>query len=296
MTYRTLLDQLTQISGSGTYDDTKSMADAENSEINRLEDDLNYLRTQLKLVTGETNWYDAPDNDIASLESDVNTLQTIGTAVKTFTGMDADDDSTPDYHSTNIVTGSLEYAISELDDVLNAVSGAVGEVDTLDSVVERGNVTDQPIFVTGLGVTGSIELTGDIDGVDLSGWNSAVKTFTGMDADDDSTPSYSSTIYVTNGDSLETAIGKLDAAIVDVDIVKEVERVTSPITSGSAHTIPNGKSYTVAAGANMDLYFNGQLLQANVGEVRDYEETSSTTVKFAFTVPPHSYLTYIIRK
>ena len=55
----------------------------------------------------------------------------------------------------------------------------------------------------------------DIDLHDInlvSGSLSNIYTFTGMDDRNDSTPTYSSTNYVANDDSLETAIGKLDAA------------------------------------------------------------------------------------
>ena len=52
-------------------------------------------------------------------------------------------------------------------------------------------------------------------------WNAAVKTFTGMDADSDSTPDYSAygaIVNISDGDSLEETCWKLDAAIEALDL------------------------------------------------------------------------------
>jgi len=45
---------------------------------------------------------------------------------------------------------------------------------------------------------------------------SNLQTYTGSDGDGDTTPDYSSTVYVTQNGSLEQAIGELDAALVAV--------------------------------------------------------------------------------
>jgi hypothetical protein len=54
----------------------------------------------------------------------------------------------------------------------------------------------------------------DIDG--LATALDALRDYTGQDDHTDSTPDYTSTIYISNGDSLEVALGKLDAALVTV--------------------------------------------------------------------------------
>ena len=201
--FRTFLTQADQISGSFAYDDTFTMSAAESYLAKNLESDLNYLRTQLKIITGETNWYDAP-----------------------------------------------QVALSNVPD-------------------EQG----------------------------MSGSFTNIYTFTGMDDRNDATPTYSSTVYVTDDDSLETAIGKLDAAITTADVDKEVERLLVDIDSGSAHVVPGAHSHAVGDGSDMDLYINGQLLQSNTGiEERDYLETGVDEVTFTFKVKKNSYLTYIIRQ
>jgi hypothetical protein len=74
---------------------------------------------------------------------------------------------------------------------------------------------------------------------------------------------------------------------------KEVETPGSPISSGTNHTIPGSKTYTPNSGANMDVYVSGQLLVEGTGN--DYEEVSSTQIKFLFTVPSSKNITYMIR-
>jgi len=207
-TFRTFLTQADQISGSAVYDDTLTMSAAETYLDKSLEKDLNYIRTQLRLITGETNWFDSPLVDLSTLDG---------------LGLE-----------------NLEQ-----------------------------------------GLSGSLQ---------------NIYTFTGMDDRNDTTPTYTSTNIVSNGDNLEAAIGKLDAAVTTATVAKEVERITSPITSGSAHTVPGSHSHTAGDGSNMDIYLNGQLLQSNTGtELRDYLESGIDEVTFTFTVPTNAYLTYLIR-
>jgi len=307
--FRTFLRQAEQVSGSAVYDDTLTMSGAESYLDKSLEKDLNYIRTQLKEITGETNWYDAPSVDLASVPTE-QALSGSFSNIYTFTGMDDRNDNSPTYTSTNYVTNGndLEASIGDLDAQVKAnYDGYTGL--TLDAVCEVGATTDVAIIDTASGssfaslldtgnldVWGDITVDGTVDGVDVAGFASAVQTFTGMDSESDSTPAYSSTNYIANDDSLETAIGKLDAAIVLADVIKEVERLSAQVTSGSAHTIPGSHSHAAGDGSTMDLYLNGQLLQSNTGtEFRDYIESGTDEVKFTFTVPTNSYLTYIIR-
>ena len=308
--FRTFLKQLEQVSGSATYDDTLTMSGAETYLAKSLEKDLNYVRTQLKAITGETNWYDAPQTDL----SNVPTEQAISGSfvnIFTFTGMDDRNDSTPTYSSTNYVTNSnsLETSIGALDAQVKANYDGYTAL-TLDAVVAVGSTVDEAITVTASGSTFSaltvygdfhagnnVIVEGTVDGVDIAGFASAAQTFTGMDDASDSTPTYSSTNYVANSDSLETAIGKLDAGIATADVNKEVERLSAQVNSGSAHTVPGSHSHSAGSGDDMDIYLNGQLLQSNTGtELRDYLESATDEVKFTFAVPANSYLAYIIRQ
>lgn len=304
MGFRSLLSQATQISGSFTYDDTLSLASAESYEPKTLEADLNYIRSQFKVITGEADWFDAP---VSSLQDFNAGISGSFANIQSFTGQSDVTDASPTYTSTNYVTqsNSLEAAIGELD----AQLGIIGS-PTLQSVTDNGATTTNAITVSVSGsifnsllitddlqVGGNILVDGTVDGVDIATFSSNVISFTGMTDETDGSPTYSSTQYVTNGDSLETAIGKLDAAIEDVEIVKVTERLTSQLTAETAHTLPGANSYTLGNGANMDVYLNGQLLQADaVAEERDYDETSTTQVTFHFNIRQNSFLTYVIRK
>ncbi|KKN18596.1 hypothetical protein LCGC14_0954200 [marine sediment metagenome] len=310
-TFRTLLRQAEQISGSATYDDTLGLSGAETYLDKSLEKDLNYLRSQVKVITGETNWYDAPGVDLASLATDEQGMSGSFANIYTFTGMDDRNDTTPTYTSQNYVTNGndLEASIGDLDAQVKSNYDGYTAL-TLDAVVAVGSTVDEAITVTASGSTfsalliyddlhvgGDILVEGTVDGVDIAGFASVAQTFTGMDSASDSTPTYSSTNYVANSTSLEVAIGALDAAISTADVSKEVERISSPVTSGSAHTVPGSNSHAAGDGSTMDIYLNGQLIQSNTGtELRDYLESATDEIKFTFTVPTNAYLTYIIRQ
>lgn len=310
MVFRTFLRQAEQISGSATYDDTLTMSSAETYLAKSLEKDLNYVRTQLKAITGETNWYDAPNTDLSDVPSEQGMSGSF-VNIYTFTGMDDRNDVTPTYDTNNYATGDLENAIGDLDaQVKLNYDGYTGL--TLDAVVAIGSTVDEAITITASGSTfsallvyddlhvgGNILVDGTVDGVDVAGFATAAQTFTGMDSASDSTPTYSSENYVANDDSLETAIGKLDTALAVAGgaAEKEVERLSSQVTSGSAHTVPGSNSHAAGDGSTMDIFLNGQLLQSNTGtELRDYIESGADEVKFTFAVPANSYLTYIIRE
>jgi hypothetical protein len=121
---RSLLRQLEQISGSFGYDDTLPMTFAENGGT--LELDLNFLRSQLKVITGETNWFDAPNKTIVQLDTEDGYIDT-------FIGKAAGNDS-PAYSSNVYVTDStsLETAIGDLD----AAIAGVADVAAPDKLVE----------------------------------------------------------------------------------------------------------------------------------------------------------------
>jgi hypothetical protein len=73
---RTFLRQVTQILNSDTYDDTVSPTEA-NFETNpsTIEGDLNNLRSAIKTLLGETNWWDTATRDIATMETDLADIE-----------------------------------------------------------------------------------------------------------------------------------------------------------------------------------------------------------------------------
>ncbi len=58
----TLLRQFSQIRNSDIYDDLLDVLDAETSAEN-IEEDFNYIRSQLKVITGVDNWYEPPKDN-----------------------------------------------------------------------------------------------------------------------------------------------------------------------------------------------------------------------------------------
>ena len=265
--YRTLLNQLAQVSGSNVYKDTLSMAGAETAPDLSLQTDLNFIRTQLKTITGAGTWYDAPAKSIATISSEIGTMPTNGAIsgslnnIFSFTGMTNRNDPAPTYASyvyTGGVSVNLETAIGGLD-----------------------------LAITHLPKNG--ETSGSLANI----WG-----FVGMTGNTSLVPNYPSATVVVQGSPLVTAIGALDAALNFASATKAISRLTFPVASGSAITVADALTYTLSnpGGKNMDVYLNGQLMQANTGtELRDYLEASTTTIKFTFAIPEHSYISYVVR-
>jgi len=79
--------------------------------------------------------------------------------------------------------------------------------------------------------------------------------------------------------------------------VKVMEYITSQIDANTNHTLPNSEIFKMASGAWLDILFNGQLLTHTLGARDfDYEEVSTSQVKFHFDIPVNTVLAYIIRK
>jgi hypothetical protein len=101
--------------------------------------------------------------------------------------------------------------------------------------------------------------------------------------------------FYTLKTNVEDAIQELYQEILDVTgWDKKSETMVGVLPAGTAHTLPGGMTYTLASGANLDVYFRGQLLLE--GALNDYIEFNVTQVKFNFTVPNNSNLTYMARK
>lgn len=103
--------------------------------------------------------------------------------------------------------------------------------------------------------------------------------------------------YTTETD-VEGALQELYQLIEDVSgWDKQSETTSAPISSGTNHTLPGSMTYTPASGANLDVFYNGQLLLE--GSSNDYQEVAgspSTQIQFNFTVPTGANLTYMSRK
>ena len=189
-----------------------------------------------------------------------------------------------------------------------AISGSLSNIFSFTGMTNRNDPspTYSSYVYTG-GVNVSLETA--IGGLDLaithlpkngatSGSLANIWGFVGMGGNTSAVPVYSSATVVVQGSDLEAAIGALDAAMNFASVSKAITRLTSPVASGSAITVADSLAYTIShpGGKNMDVYLNGQLMQANTGtEFRDYLEASTTTIKFTFALPTNSYISYLLR-
>ena len=149
MTCRLFFRQDTQVENSDVYDDTLDMSNAETLPES-IEDDLNYIRSQLKVITGGTNWYDPPPDGFGLSEihdkpfaywypnfNDVTIPASQNYVVLSGTGKPSD--------NMAIVDTSLGAIVAQL-------SGSVGTHSTtaatnnLNLVLVRDADTNKPIF------------------------------------------------------------------------------------------------------------------------------------------------------
>ena len=139
-----------------------------------LEDDLNYIRTQLELIIGENNWYDAPDATLSGIRNELDNLSSsylgltdtyIGGLVSggTYTADNMLYTSTSGVHDTSamtynagtgdirmgadggarmIVDADVNSTLYGDDDTYLTISGAGGNIAGVDNSVVVFNFTD----------------------------------------------------------------------------------------------------------------------------------------------------------
>jgi hypothetical protein len=133
---RTFIRQDTQIRNSDIYDDTLTMSDAESSATH-IEDDLNYMRTQLKVLGGQTNWFDALSDDFNLTE--IHDKRFLYWIQKT------DDVAIPAAQNYVLLAGAtkptdnIAYGSDSLGAVTSQLAGAIGSND-LTTAANNGNL------------------------------------------------------------------------------------------------------------------------------------------------------------
>ena len=123
---------------------------------------------------------------------------------------------------------------------------------------------------------------------------------------------YTQSNYIANGQTIAASINAMDveAKVISGSLStsmgnKYVESIVSNISANTAHTLPSSLTYTPVstsgqAGKNMDVYVNGQLVDADTGTNganadRDYAETSTTQITFRFNIVAPATITYFIK-
>jgi hypothetical protein len=113
-----------------------TMSNAESSATN-IEDDLNYIRTQLKDINGTTNWYDTPPTTVTALYNKTfsrwlqhQTAVTVGS-----------DENFVLLTGTGKPLGNMAITNSSMGVIVSQLSGAIGEHD-LTKRSDLGNVIE----------------------------------------------------------------------------------------------------------------------------------------------------------
>ncbi len=108
---------------------------------------------------------------------------------------------------------------------------------------------------------------------------------------------YTGTI-LTSGQSISASLQALANAASAAGIVRTIERVSSDINAGAAHTIPGGQLYVLDSannGLNMWVFVRGLLQDPGpIAAGNNYEETSTTSVTFYTKVRANDHISYMI--
>lgn len=148
----TYIRQDSQVRNSDIYDDTLSMAGAETG-AESIEDDLNYIRSQLKILSGKDNWYDALDDNFD--------LTAVRNKRFLYWVQKTDDVTVPSSQNYVVLSGAdrpsdvIAYGPTSLGAATAQLGGAVGSHSTSVSS-NNGNLlqirdadTNDPILTTG---------------------------------------------------------------------------------------------------------------------------------------------------
>lgn len=103
---------------------------------------------------------------------------------------------------------------------------------------------------------------------------------------------------LTDGYSITASLQELANALAAANCVRVIERVAAPISAGTVHTLPGGATYTVDLNGNaqnMWVFARGILRDpGSVSSGNEYEETSSTSIRFYFRINAGDHINYII--
>ncbi len=298
--------ELDQIFRSRTFDDTLTPAASAETSAD-LGVVLDHVFSQLADIVGQTNWYDNPTHDLQDWANSSGVLQTgVDTANQVRTDFDnssgvfaasaadaaqalanigtlsgvvgvdignilgilgaASGDTALTYSSTvfNPQGGTVEAAIGTLDAAIAAVSGSVTTPTLTSAHLNGAGILDQATNATNTNVL-----------IGLAGAGSA---FNFQDATN-------TTSFMSIGSGVITALNFG---------FKEVTELGAGVTTDTAVTIPNSRSYTLdATGRNLDVYVNGQL--QNIGGANDYTETTTTSTTFTRDLFAGETITWVIR-
>jgi len=262
---------------------------------------------------------------VSSWEGDIELIEDI-TNLWNFTGAS---DGTTDPTWTNTSANYLLNANpDDLMEAINDLNDGIGDATYTSTYLTNGEDITASLDALGLGIQSNDGDISTLQGVDSS-LQSQISTNASNIASNTSAISandtdisdleaaagtstglaglvYSSTNYITNGTSLETAIGALDAAIGGTSGIKYIETTAGAITKNVEHALPYSITYTPDStagqeGNNMDVYLSGQLLAADTGAAganadRDYGETTTSGITFRFDIPAGRNITYVVRQ
>lgn len=103
---------------------------------------------------------------------------------------------------------------------------------------------------------------------------------------------------LTDGYTITQSLQELADAIGTASMTRIIERLSTQISAGTAHTLPGGNTYTLDPtnnGQYLVLFTRGVLRDPGpIVDGNDYEETSTTQVTFYYKVKKNDHINYMI--
>ena len=279
---RSLLRQYTQVSGTHTYVDTLSLGQGAESAPD-LQTDLNYIRSQLKNITGKSSWYDIPDTNLASVDFinladvEIGSYTANNMLYTTATGVDDTSDMTYDPSTGDIQLGAAGGARVEVD--ASASSTVYGDDDTYLMVSGTGQS-----FVEG----GTLEFSVTSDGVMF---NKGARVDEILDSNDD-LDSSSTDDQLATAKLIYNELATLSGAITSSDTFLGLEDTISSYTA-------NNMLYTTATGVQdtSDMTYDPSTGNIQLGDSSDtyltISESADRISAYANTVEGMRLLTTV---
>jgi hypothetical protein len=105
--------------------------------------------------------------------------------------------------------------------------------------------------------------------------------------------------YLTSGQTVASSLQSLANAFTNTHITRTIERLSSSVTSNTAHTLPAGLTYSLDGsgnGNNMFVFWRGLLRDpGSVATGNDYSETSTTTITPYSKINSGEHINYFIK-
>jgi hypothetical protein len=175
--------------------------------------------------------------------------------------------------------------------LINGIVGDAGVAQDISDIRTVLGISDGDTFLEGLTNTTASYVFSLLDGTPSV--TEALNALNGQIGNRDYTGS-----VLTDGQTITASLQALSNAISSSSVTRVIERLSSQITAGTAHTLPGGNTYTLDGtnnGLNLSIYWRGVLKDPGpVVDGNDYAETSTTSFTPYQKINANDHINYYI--